>query len=94
MATHSHVVPDGIDPNESPFELQAIEGLPFGKESEEARAIRRVLDEADGEGTASSPWPVPPVEGLPFGRNSDEARAIERVIEQAEKEHTTRSQQD
>ena len=45
----SRVVPDGIDPNESPFELQAIEGLPFDDDSEEANAIREVIEEADRE---------------------------------------------
>ena len=55
MATEkSTFVPDGVDPNESPFELQAIEGLPFAKDSEEARAIREVIEEADRERAASS----------------------------------------
>jgi hypothetical protein len=44
-------VPDqlGPDPDESPFELQAVSGLPFDKDSEEARAIREVIEEADRE---------------------------------------------
>ena len=29
--------------DESPFELLPIEGIPFGKDSEEARAIERIL---------------------------------------------------
>jgi len=96
MATEeSKIVPDGIDLNESPFELQAIAGLPFGKNSAEARAIRELLEQPNGEGAAASPWPVPPVEGVPFGKDSDEARAIERVIEQAESDQRTKtSQQD
>ena len=89
------VVPEGVDPDESPFELQAVAGLPFGKNSAEARAIRRILDQADGEGAAASPWRVQAVAGLPFGKDSDEARAIERVIEQAEEDRrTTPSQED
>lgn len=31
------------DPNDSPFELPPIEGIPFDKDSEEARAIERIL---------------------------------------------------
>lgn len=90
----SEVVPEGVDPDESPFELQAIAGLPFGKNSAEATAIRRILDQADGEGAAASPWPAPAVEGLPFGKDSDEARAIERVLEQAEEDRRTTSSQE
>jgi hypothetical protein len=37
------------DPNESPFELPPIEGLPFSKDSEEARAIREVIEQAERE---------------------------------------------
>jgi hypothetical protein len=40
---------DGVDPEESPFEIQAIEGLPFDDDSEEAQAIREVIDQADRE---------------------------------------------
>ena len=36
-----------INLDSSPFEAQAIEGMPFGKDSAEARAIRRVIEEAD-----------------------------------------------
>jgi hypothetical protein len=42
------------DPDESPFELPAIEGLPFDDDSEEARAIERVLEEAKRERAAPS----------------------------------------
>ena len=40
-----------IEPNpmDSPFELPPIEGIPFDKDSEEARAIERVKDEAERE---------------------------------------------
>lgn len=31
------------DPDSSPFELAPIEGIPFDKDSEEARAIERIL---------------------------------------------------
>jgi hypothetical protein len=37
------------DPNESPFELRAVAGLPFGKDSEEARAVQAAIEEADRE---------------------------------------------
>lgn len=36
-------------PNESPFELPPLEGIPFSKDSEEARAIREVIEQADSE---------------------------------------------
>ena len=42
------------DPNDSPFELPAIEGIPFSKDSEEARAIREVIEQADRERAASA----------------------------------------
>ena len=35
----------GIDPESSPFETPGVAGIPFGKDSEEARAIRRILEE-------------------------------------------------
>lgn len=34
---------------ENPFELPPIEGIPFSKNSEEARAIREVIEQADRE---------------------------------------------
>jgi len=46
---------DAGDPDESPFELPAIAGLPFGKESEEARAIEQVIREADRERAGKKP---------------------------------------
>ena len=36
-----------VDLDSSPFEAQAIEGMPFAEDSVEARAIRRVIEEAD-----------------------------------------------
>ena len=56
MATEkSDIVPDGIDPNESPFALQpAFEGFPFDKEGEEAKAIREVIEQADRERAAAA----------------------------------------
>lgn len=36
-----------IDIDASPFEIQPIEGIPFGRDSEEARAIERVLSRAN-----------------------------------------------
>ena len=38
-----------VDPEASPFALPPIEGLPFERDSEEAVAIRRVIEEADRE---------------------------------------------
>ena len=32
-----------------PFELPPIEGIPFSKDSEEAHAIREVIEQADSE---------------------------------------------
>lgn len=46
-------LPPEIDPDDSPFETPAIEGIPFEKGSEEDLAIRRILDEEDVEGRAS-----------------------------------------
>jgi len=40
---------EDVDPNDSPFEMPPIEGIPFDQDSEEARAIRRVIEEADRE---------------------------------------------
>ncbi len=56
MATEkSQVVPEGIDPDESPFALQsATEGFPFDKDSQEAKAIREVIEQADRERAAAS----------------------------------------
>ena len=36
-----------VDPDETPFELPPIEGLPFKKGSEEDRAIEAIIREAD-----------------------------------------------
>ena len=36
-------------PDDSPFELPPIEGIPFSKDSEEANAIREVIEQADSE---------------------------------------------
>jgi hypothetical protein len=42
-----------VDPDESPFPVPPLEGLPFAKDSEEAEAIRRVIDEADRQSATS-----------------------------------------
>jgi hypothetical protein len=42
-----------VDPNESPFELPPIEGLPFDDDSEEARAIREVIEQGERERAAA-----------------------------------------
>jgi hypothetical protein len=50
MATGSDVVPEGVDPNESPFALPPVfEGFPFARDGEEAKAIREVIEQADRE---------------------------------------------
>jgi hypothetical protein len=36
-----------FDPDESPFTVYPVAGIPFGKRSEEARAIERVIAAAD-----------------------------------------------
>jgi len=41
-------------PSDSPFELPAIEGIPFDRDSEEAQAIRRVIEEAERERAAQA----------------------------------------
>ena len=41
-------VKPGLD-EESPFDLPPVEGIPFSKDSEEARAIREVIEQADSE---------------------------------------------
>ena len=47
--TREELIEHGIDPDSSPFELPAVEGIPFDKDSDEARAIQRVIEEADRE---------------------------------------------
>jgi hypothetical protein len=50
-----------VDPEESPFALPPIEGLPFDRDSDEALAIRRVIEEADRErARADAPAKTPP----------------------------------
>lgn len=49
MTETESVVPEGIDPDESPFAVREIAGLPFPKDSEEARAIEDVIREAETE---------------------------------------------
>ena len=41
--------PSEPSPSESPFELPPIEGIPFSKDSDEADAIREVIEQADSE---------------------------------------------
>jgi hypothetical protein len=93
-----------VDPDESPFALPPGSGatIPFAKDSEEARAIEAVLQEAERERPAASgaevdpddsPFALPPGSGatIPFGKNSEEARAIEAVLEEAERERSAAS---
>jgi hypothetical protein len=46
VATEKHPAVEP-DPKATPFELPPIEGIPFSKDSEEARAIREVIEQAD-----------------------------------------------
>lgn len=46
--------PDEPDPNSSPFEVGAVAGIPFGDDSEEARAIERILAQAARERAAAA----------------------------------------
>ena len=49
------------DPEASPFALPPIEGLPFDRDSGEAMAIRRVIEEADRERSPrDAPGETPP----------------------------------
>jgi hypothetical protein len=48
MSDKPNAIDRDFDPDESPFEVPAIEGIPYEKGSEEDLAIRRVLEEADG----------------------------------------------
>jgi hypothetical protein len=41
--------PSEPSPSESPFELPPIEGIPYSKDSDEADAIREVIEQADFE---------------------------------------------
>ncbi len=47
--------PTSVDPSESPWPVPPTEGIPFGKDSAEARAIDRILARAekDEERTAA-----------------------------------------
>ncbi|HXV56855.1 MAG TPA: hypothetical protein VD704_03220 [Gaiellaceae bacterium] len=44
MGDRTEELGERLDPNESPFPVPPIEGIPFAKDSEEAEAIRRVLE--------------------------------------------------
>lgn len=44
---HDKEAVPAVDPDESPFAVPPIEGLPFDDDSEEARAIARVIEEAE-----------------------------------------------
>jgi hypothetical protein len=51
MATErpTDAAPAGVDLRKSPFTLQAVEGLPFDEDSDEAKAIREVIEQAEAE---------------------------------------------
>jgi len=48
-ADDSRQLGETFDPDESPFVLPAIEGMPYERGSEEDRAIRQVIEESDAE---------------------------------------------
>ncbi len=63
MATEEILDPE-VDPDASPFALPPIEGLPFDRDSDEAVAIRRVIEEADRERSRrDAPGETPPSVG-------------------------------
>jgi hypothetical protein len=57
VATEKRPQDNEPNPSESPFELPPIEGLPFADDSEEAKAIRRVIEQADRERESSAVAP-------------------------------------
>ena len=59
--------PDGIDLDASPFETPPISGLPFGKNSEEARAIERILAKYAAARTKVGPRELAYTDDSPFG---------------------------
>ena len=60
MATEE-ILDHEVDPESSPFALPPIEGLPFDRDSDEATAIRKVIEEADRERSGGdTPSETPP----------------------------------
>ena len=53
LAETERTADETFDPEESPFALEPIATLPFRKGSEEARAIERVIADADRERSGS-----------------------------------------
>lgn len=47
--TRRPAAPHEPDPNASPFAVGAIAGIPFDDDSEEARAIERIIAQAERE---------------------------------------------
>ena len=43
-----------VEPDASPWPVPPVEGLPFGKDSDEARAIERVLAQAEEDRRTTS----------------------------------------
>lgn len=58
---------DGVDLDESPFHTPPIAGLPFGKDSEEARAIERILARYAAARAKVGPGEVAYTDDSPFG---------------------------
>ena len=49
MTERAGALPKDVDPNDTPFALPPGAEFPFDKDSEEARAIREVIEESDRE---------------------------------------------
>ena len=54
MASYERDLEIEPDPRESPFELPPVDGLPFADDAEKARAIRRVIEQAEYERASAS----------------------------------------
>jgi hypothetical protein len=50
---HVNQAEQSFDPDDSPFMVYPVAGIPFGKRSEEAQAIERVLAKAERERASS-----------------------------------------
>jgi hypothetical protein len=59
--------PAGIDLDASPFETPPVAGIPFGKDSEEARAIERILARYAAARAKVGPREVGYTDDSPFG---------------------------
>jgi hypothetical protein len=61
QAATEEILDHEVDPEASPFAPPPIEGLPFDRDSDEAVAIRKVIEEADRERSRrDAPGETPP----------------------------------